>query len=248
MRILILIVLFQFSLLTLVAQVQQSIIHSVQWSDTTIDVLELGDQEASPESIKVAYIPELQAQVLSFDSSEISDFIKKINKRAPSLSTWKTYRDETCGVEFHYPQNYFVDTMRLPQDHCYGIALTKNQSKLKRNRSIDEIEEHCELGIYSTNLTFFDELSQLGLEVRKESDFFRRTMAAPVYIKANNFRALYWQSEPGRDSDGAGNSWATEPEPMFLIMVEGQPGTAVTFNCGVDIINLIIASTFKFTE
>ena len=88
MRILILIVLFQFSSLTLVAQVQQSIIHSVQWSDTTIDVLELGDQEASPENIKVAYIPELQAQVLSSDSSEISDFIKKIDHRLPSLSTW----------------------------------------------------------------------------------------------------------------------------------------------------------------
>jgi hypothetical protein len=228
------------------AQVQQCLFGAVQWSDTTIDVLDFGDQEASPQKIKMAYILELQAQVLSFDSIEISNFIKKIDKRVPLLSTWKTYRDMTCGVEFNYPSNYFIDTLRLPKDDCYGIALTKNRSKLKSKSSTEEIEEHSNLGIYFTNLSFFGELSQSGLEVSRESDFFRRTMAVPVYLKTRHFKALYWQNQ-GRDSDGEGNSWATQDE-IFLIMIEGHPGTAVRFNCGIDIINLMIASTFKFIE
>jgi hypothetical protein len=245
---LILMILFQFTMSSLVAQVQKGLISHVQWSDTTIDVLEIGYKEAGPEIIKVAYIPELQAQVMSFDSSEIGEFIKKIDKQFPSLSTWKTYRDVSCGIEFNYPTNYFVDTLRLPQDRCYGIALTKNRPKLILNRSIEEIQKHSNLGIYFTNLPFFGELSQMGLEIGKESDLFKNTTATPVYIKAKNFRALYWQSEPGRDSDGAGNSWATEPDAMFLIMAEGQSGTAVKFNCDLDIISLLIATTIKFTE
>ena len=245
-KILAIVILYQFSLLTSTVQAQQYTVDTVLWSDTTIDVVDVGDQEATPKKIKAAYIPSLQAQILSFDSSLIGDFIKKIDTTVSSLSKWKTYRDMSCGIEFKYPSNYRIDTMRLIQDPCYGIALTKNRSQLKRNRSMDEIEEHSDLEIYFTNNSFPCELSANGLDVDNESDLFRGILEDPVYLKAKNYKAVYWQNQfRGYDNDGL--SYAAREE-AFFIMVEGQPGTAVWFDCGVDIVNLLIASTFKFIE
>jgi len=230
----------QALLLISTAHAQQYLLGPVLWSDTTIQVVEAGSDEPDSVNVSVAYVANLDLKVLARSRNSILDFLKSIDRIVPTSSNWNTYVDSTCNVTLQYPVNYSIKKLTQPTDPCYAIHLaTKISSELHRKKK----QPVGGLTLYSTSRRFLEELSQLGLDIQNENDLFRSTMASPVFLQSNTYKAVYWQNNR-LESDGAGTMFAQSDE-MFFVFIECSPGSAMTVTVDPGIIPLIIASTVK---
>jgi hypothetical protein len=224
-----------------IAHAQQYQLGPVLWSDTTVQVVEFGSDEPDSVSVTVAYIPSLQLRMLARGRIVLQDFLKSIDAKVPPTSDWKTHIDSACGVIVRYPPSYSAEKLTRPTDPCYAIHLTTNRSVNIHPTNTEPVDG---LTLYSTNRSFFEELAQLGLEIQNEREFFRSTMAAPIYIHSKAFKAVYWQNDR-LESDGSGTMFAQRDE-MFLVFIQGLSGSAMTMTPDPGILPLLIASTVSF--
>jgi hypothetical protein len=233
--------LCQILFLASIAHAQQYLLGPVLWRDTTIQVVEAGSDKPNLVNVSIAYIAKLDLKMLAIGRNDILDFLKLIDGKIPSMTNWKTYVDSACGAKLQFPPNYLVDEVSLPKDPCVGLRLTKKTGKMVHDSKTGFLQQ---LTLFYTSLSFFEELSQQGLDIHSENELFKSTMAAPIYIESKYYKAVYWQNDR-LQSDGSGTMFAQRDE-MILVYIYNPSGSSIKIECDVNVFPLLIASTVKF--
>ena len=215
---------------------------NVQWSDTTIGVIEVSSDEAEPRTISVAYIPNLNLKLIALNRSRVDEVLHSLNFPIPSITTWNMFIDSSRGVRFRYPKSLSVHALKDPFNMSFGYELRDESIPRKKNKSI---QTNNVLSILLPhNRSFLDEVSDRGLDVKRLSDLFRSDLSEAVYMKGPNHQAVSWKNVR-LEFGNSGNEGARE-ENEFLIVIEDSSGDAATFECDLNLVSLLIASSFIF--